>query len=49
MSMAASEKALSKRMYQTPNFVKYGTLTEMTRANTMAGAKDGGANNTRTA
>jgi hypothetical protein len=46
--MSASEKALSKKMYQTPHFVKYGTLTEMTRASTMAGNKDGGPNNTRT-
>ncbi len=47
--MAASENALSKKLYQAPHFAKYGTLMEMTRANTMNGAKDGGANNTRTA
>jgi len=47
--MPASEKALSKKMYVTPHFVKYGTLTEMTRANSMSGAMDGGPNNTRTA
>jgi hypothetical protein len=38
----------AKKPYQPPKFVVYGSLTEMTKANTMVGNKDGGSNNTRT-
>lgn len=38
----------NKKIYRKPTLTKYGNLLEMTKANTMAGAMDGGANNTRT-
>jgi len=38
----------NKKVYKVPRLTVYGSLTEMTRANTNVGHKDGGANNTKT-
>jgi hypothetical protein len=46
--MSSYTELPNKKIYRTPTLTKYGDLLEMTRANTMSGAMDGGANNTRT-
>ena len=46
--MDRSTKPMTKKPYRTPDLVVYGSLTQITKANTMVGAKDGGNNKTRT-
>ena len=47
--MSSCTKLPNKRIYQPPTLTKYGNLLEMTKSNTMVGAKDGGPNNSKTA
>ena len=39
--MKSSVKLPSKKVYQAPKLFKYGSLTEMTTANSLRGMKDG--------
>jgi hypothetical protein len=46
--MNSRTEPAEKKVYQKPTLTRYGNLAEMTKANTMAGSKDGGPNNTKT-
>jgi hypothetical protein len=37
-----------KKVYQKPTLTRYGNLAEMTKANSMAGSKDGGPSSSKT-
>jgi hypothetical protein len=39
--MKSSVTLPSKKVYQAPKLLKYGSLTEMTAANSLRGNKDG--------
>jgi hypothetical protein len=46
--MNSHTELANKKVYQTPTLTRYGNLAEMTKANTMAGSKDGGASSSKT-
>jgi hypothetical protein len=39
--MASSANLAKKKNYQVPTFIRYGSLTDMTTANSQKGTKDG--------
>lgn len=46
--MNTSSELPKKKVYAEPKLCKYGSLTEMTTANSMAGAKDAGPSSSKT-
>jgi len=45
--MASSANLAKKKNYQVPTFIRYGSLTDMTTANSSKGAKDNGSGKTQ--
>jgi hypothetical protein len=41
--MASSANLAKKKNYQVPTFIRYGSLTDMTTANSNKGTKDAGS------